>query len=178
MKLETGDIILVRVTKFSTWYRWLFAQLIKLFDRSYYHHAVACINGTIHEADKIVTIREASHYDGCRVLILKLRTPLNYREKMNYELIAKNLLGRKYDYWGAIICQLIYRTIGIWIGPTGHASERRPFCSEHVLTFPYLVRGYCPDKYRWSPGDIARKAWPYYELKYEGIFDSTTIEKN
>jgi hypothetical protein len=178
MKLETGDIILVRFNKFSTWYRWLFAQLIKLFDRSYYHHAVACINGEIHEADTVVRVRELSHYDGCKVLVLKLKTPLTYREKISYELIARNMIGRKYDYTSAIFFQLIYRITGAWIGPTGKASERRPFCSEHVLTFPYLVRGYCPDKYKWSPGDIARKGWAYYDLKYEGIFDSKTIVKN
>lgn len=168
MKLSTGDIMLVKVNKFSKWYRALFAKGIQLFDRSFYHHAVLFCGGVFHEADTKVVSRPLSHYSGDHVLILELIKPLSESERNQYVQECIKLLDRKYDYVGAIFFQLLYRLTGLWFGRTGKLSEKRPFCSEHTLTPINKIRGYFADKYKISPGDIRRLGGAYYHVKFEG----------
>lgn len=170
-RLQTGDIALVQVNNFSTWYRALLGKLIQWFDRTYYHHAVLYCDGVFHEADTRVVERPLSHYNGDRLYILELIDPLTDSESSYYVAIADHQLDKKYDYWGTLFFQLIYRLTGIWIGKKGKGAERKPFCSEHVLTPIYHVRGYFQDKYKWSPGDVCRKGAAYYRVKWEGIFN-------
>lgn len=170
MKFNTGDIALVQVREFSTWYRALLGKAIQLID-GFYHHAVAYVDGVFHEADTKVVERPLSYYNGDRLLILELIQPLTEAEKSLYIAIAYNQLGKKYDFWGTLFFQLIYRITGIWFGPKGKAAEKKPYCSEHALTPIYYVRGYFQDKYKWSPGDIMRKGSFYYRVKWEGIFN-------
>jgi hypothetical protein len=169
-RLNTGDIALVQVREFSTWYRALLGRLIQWID-CYYHHAILYVDGVFHEADSKVVERPLSHYNGDRLLILELIDPLTEGERRYYECIADDQLDKKYDYWGTLFFQLIYRITAIWFGRKGKAAEERPFCSEHTLTPIHHVRGYFQDKYKWSPGDIMRKGSFYYRIKWEGIFN-------
>lgn len=173
MRLQTGDIVLVRVHKFSRWYRFLFAKLIQFFDRTYYHHAAAFIDGVFLEADNRVMVRSLEHYDGNNVLLLELIDPLTSEEKLVYREKAKQQMSKKYDYWGAMFSQLIYRLIGLWLGKKGKRSESKPYCSELVLILINEVRGYFQDKHKWSPGDIMRKGGMYYKVKWEGVWDAS-----
>lgn len=173
MRLQTGDIALVKVRKFTAWYRFLFAKLIQFFDRTYYHHSIAFIDGIFLEADTKVVTRSLEHYNGDTLLVLELLDPLTVEEKLLYREKAKKHLGKKYDYWGAMFVQLIYRLIGLWLGGKGKRSERKPYCSELVLMLINEVRGYFQDKHRWSPGDIMRKGGMYYRVKWEGVWDAS-----
>ena len=173
MRLQTGDIALVRVSKFTKWYRFLFAKLIQFFDRSYYHHAIAFIDGVFLEADSRVVPRPLEYYNGDTLLVLELLDPLMPDEKIRYREKAKKQLSKGYDYWGAMFSQLIYRLFGLWLGGSGKRSERKPYCSELVLILINDVRGYFQDKHKWSPGDIMRKGGMYYRVKWEGVWDAS-----
>jgi hypothetical protein len=164
--------MLVKVSHFSKWYRALFARGIQFFDKSFYHHAVLWCNVSFHEADTKVIARELDHYDGDNVVVLELINGLSVNEKMLYIQFCQEQLGKKYDYFGALFYQLLYRTTGVWIGHKGSVAERREFCSEHCLTPINKVRGYFADKYKWSPGDIFRKGGMYYKVKWEGVFQA------
>ena len=172
MKLNTGDIALVQVHMFSTWYRFLLGKAIQWID-NFYHHSILYVDGKFHEADTKVTERELSYYNGDRLLILELIKPMTESEQSLYTAIAYAQLDKKYDYWGTLFFQLLYKITGLWFGPKGKHAERKPYCSEHVLTPIHHVRGYFQDKYKWSPGDIMKKGGLYYRVKWEGIFDST-----
>jgi hypothetical protein len=45
---------------------------------------------------------------------------------------ANDKLGTRYDISSLVIHQVIYRTLGIWIGRTMEQAEKKMVCSEYV----------------------------------------------
>jgi hypothetical protein len=169
MNLENGDIILIKVNRFSRWYRWLLAKLIQFFDRNYYHHCAIYFNGLIHEADADgVVISSLERYSGDEILILRAVKPLTRQESVLLMRMAEMCLGSKYDYWGTLFFQLIYRLTGVWLGKTHNRANKKLFCSEHCILPYFQVRGYFPNHWKVSPGDL-RRAGGYFYVEYEGI---------
>lgn len=169
MTFENGDIILVKVNHFSTWYKWLLAKLIQLFDRAYYHHCVLYIDGGIHEADSNgIVKRELSHLKYDEVCVLRLINPITAEERYSYLETARGLVGKKYDYWSTLFFQLIFRTVGLWFGRRSTAQNRL-FCSEHCVLPIHKVRGYFVKPWLISPGDL-RRSTGYHYVVFEGTY--------
>src|SRR6187402_2761560 len=117
MTFQNGDILLVKVNHFSTWYKWLLAKLIQFFDKTYYHHCAIYIDGQIHEADAHgVVVRDYSHFKYDELCVLRLVKPIESSEIFRYRATANDLVGKKYDYWSTLFFQLIYRTTRFWLG--------------------------------------------------------------
>lgn len=169
LEFQVGDVVLVKVNQFRKWYRWLLAKLIQLFDRTHYHHCIIYVNNNqFHSAEaEGVVVQELNHYKNDEVLVLRPLLPLSSVEKFRYLEYANSLLGRKYDYWGTLFFQLIYRLTAIWIGPRKLKASRKLFCSEHCLMPIHKVRGYFHNVWNRSPGDICRSSG-YYYVVHEG----------
>jgi hypothetical protein len=170
MTLQTGDILLVKVGKFRTWYRWLLAKLIQLIDRNYYHHCAIYVDGLIHEADSVGVIERTIHwYQHDTVCVLRPIEPLTPPETFKYLQAAREQLGKPYDYWGTLLFQLIYRLTfkWLWLGKTHASAGKKLYCSEHCLMPIHKVRGYFNAPWKVSPGDIKRSSG-YYKVVWEG----------
>ncbi|SDK35444.1 hypothetical protein SAMN05421823_102537 [Catalinimonas alkaloidigena] len=63
--------------------------------------------------------------------------------------------GKKYDYWGTFVAQLLFRIGGWWIGPVETRATRLLACAEAVATIYQL-----PNPWQWAPCDF---------LAYESI---------
>jgi hypothetical protein len=174
MILETGDIILVKVNKFSTWYRWLLAKLIQFFEGVYYHHACAIVGGLIYEADTRVVRRSPVHLNGQHVVVLRLKKPLSDRERNMYKFLANQCLDREYDYWGVLLHQLIYILTfrRIWIGKTHSSANSKPYCTEFSVHMIHRLRGYFPTPWKTGPTVLLQLAPLYYEVVFEGTFEA------
>lgn len=169
-KFQDGDIVLVHVNKFSTWYRWLFAKLICFIDGVYYHHAQIYFKGYLYEADTKVRQILDSHNEGDEVMVLRLNEPLNFKEGLSLTIQINNSLNKDYDYWGALFHQLVYILFfrRIWIGRTGNEADRKLYCSEFVTSLMYHIRGYFPEHYKISPSRLEQLAPFYYTVVFEG----------
>jgi hypothetical protein len=165
-----GDLVLVRVKKFSTWYRWLFAQLIRLVDGCHYHHAQRVFSGCLIEADTKLRISPIDKNAGDQILVLRLKSTLSYKELIEANVLIDKWKGEDYDYWGAMFFQLLYILSGrrIWLGSTGSKADRKFYCTEFCASLDYHLRGYFPDHYKISPSILHQKASLYYEVVYEG----------
>lgn len=168
MTIKNGDIILVKVNEFTTWYRWLLAKLIQLFDRNYYHHCMIYIDGKIHEADaKGVVVNDFSKYANDEILVFRPIHPLSEAELMALIYFAEQQLGKPYDYWGTMFFQLIYRLTGLWLGKSYGHAQAKLYCSEHCV-LPYnAIRGYFHAPWKVSPGDLRRSSG-YFFVAFEG----------
>lgn len=171
MTFETGDIILVKVNRFSTWYRKLLGKLIQFFDGVYYHHAGAIAYGMLYEADtRVITSNPYQRLKGDNILVLRLRQALDASEKEKYKNILKEAENRKYDYWGVLFHQLIYVLTfrRIWIGKKGTSAKRRPYCTELAVEAIHQLRGYFPQPWKLGPSGLLKLAPLYYDVVYEG----------
>src|SRR6185369_938209 len=95
---QDGDILLLRVNNFRTWYRRLFAALICFFDGVYYHHAQIQCSGFLFEADTTVKSKPIDFNKGDEVMVLRPIIPLTEIEKKKMEFLLDRELGREYDY--------------------------------------------------------------------------------
>lgn len=70
-----------------------------------------------------------------------------------------------------IFSQLFYNLTfrKIWLGKTGHNTDRTFYCTEFVTSLMWHLRGYFPDHAKISPYILHQKASLYYEVVYEGI---------
>ena len=172
MTLQDGDIILVKVNSFSTWYRQAFAKLIQFFDGVYYHHAQIVFGGYLWEANERVESHHFAKNAGDEVLILRLKQPLTEIERalVRNEIMKSN--GKQYDYWGAMLHQLIYILLfrRVWIGRRGRRADHKPYCTELVTSIMHQVRGYFPEHYKVGPSKLITQAPLYYEVIYEGVW--------
>lgn len=171
MNLQNGDIVLVKVNHFSTWYRWLFAKLICFFDGVYYHHAQIFYEGFLWEANTEVIAKQTFENNGDELLILRLKTPLTTAEEREFHRLLNIMSGKKYDYWGAMLHQLIFILTfrRIWIGRNGTRADKKPYCTELVTSIMHQLRGYFPEHYKIGPSKLIQQAPLYYEVVKEGV---------
>lgn len=165
-KYQDGDILLLHVNKFSTWYRKLFATLICFCDGVYYHHAQIYFNGLIYEADTEVRSKTILFNKGDEVMVIRPTIPLTIDEINHLGYLLKLEYGRKYDYMGALLHQLIYILTfrRIWIGKTGKSADRKPYCTELVAGIYRELRGYFPKPYLTSPFVLQQQAPNYFKV--------------
>ena len=165
--MRNGDIILIKVNKFTTWYRFLLGKLIQLFDRTYYHHCAIYIDGKLHEADGhgVVEI-DLSKYDNDNYAVIRPILELSKQEEEELKFILNAQLGKPYDYWGTLFYQLIYRLTKLWFGPKNERARAKLFCSEHCILPYHKLRGYFRKSYLISPGDILRSSG-YFKIVLE-----------
>lgn len=166
VEYQDGDILLLHVNHFSTWYRKLFAKMICFFDGVYYHHAQIYYNGLIYEADTTVKAKTTKFNEGDEVMILRPITPLTENEKRQLESLLDAELGRKYDYWGAIFHQFVYIITfrKIWIGKVGNSANKKPYCTELVAGIYRMLRGYFPQPYLTSPYVLQKQVPNYFKV--------------
>lgn len=100
-ELQDGDVILVHANSFSTWYRWLFSHLIRLFDGCYYNHAQIYFDGKVYEADLKVREIDFEHNTGDNVMVLRPNKELSAEEKKNIIAFLQKEMGKPYFvYYG------------------------------------------------------------------------------
>lgn len=171
MKFEDGDIILEKVTNFRAWYRWILAKGIQLADGVYYHHALTVSGGMVYEANEKVEVSEPLvRLRNSEILVLRLKKPFTDNEKYHFSVKLFKSLGRKYDYTGTLLFQLLYILTfkRIWLGRTGKKAERRYYCTELVADAINKVRGYFPTPWKVSPSEIIKLGPLYYDVVFEG----------
>lgn len=172
--MQDCDIILFKVNHWNglPWYRKVLAKAIQLIDRNYYHHAGVFIEGKIHEAEaKGVVESDLDKHIDHQVCILKPIKSLTEAERRRMTFVYKQLIGKKYDYMGTLLFQLIYRLTQqrLWIGTTHNSATRKLYCSEHVVLGYSKVLGFFPQPWKVSPGDIRRSSG-YFYVHFEGSF--------
>lgn len=173
MTFETGDIILVKVNHFSTWYRRLLAKLIQFFDGVYYHHAGTIADGMLYEAETKVTRSDPrKRLAGDHVMVLRLRQPLTGVEQAVYTYLADESVGRPYDYTGTMLHQLIYIFTfrRLWIGKSGKSARKKPYCTELAVEMIHQIRGYFPQPWKLGPSGLLKLAPLYYDVVFEGVY--------
>lgn len=170
MKFEDGDIVLVKVNEFTSWYRWLFAQLIRFIDGVYYHHAQIFVGGYLWEANDKVVPQMVDYNRGDEVIVLRLIRELTPEESEQLHRFTEIQKGRSYDYWGAMLHQLIYILLfrRVWLGRKSRRADERPYCTEFVSSLMNQVRGYFPDHYKIGPSGLLKRAPLYYYVVFEG----------
>lgn len=173
MTFETGDIILIKVNNFTTWYRWLLAKLIQFFDGVYYHHAGTIADGLLYEADtRVIRRLPGSRLAGDEIIVFRLRKPLTDAERYLYEHLAQQSLGKRYDYWGALFHQLVYILTfrRIWIGKSRRSHFKHPYCTELSVYMINQIRGYFPQPWKTGPSALLQQAPLYYDVVFEGYY--------
>lgn len=173
MTFETGDIILIKVNNFTTWYRWLLAKLIQFFDGVYYHHAGTIADGLLYEADTRVIRRDpASRLAGDEIIVFRLKQPLADSERYLYEHLAQQSMGKRYDYSGVFLHQLVYVLTfrRIWIGKTRRSHFKYPYCTELSVHMINQIRGYFAQPWKIGPNTLIQQATMYYDVVFEGYF--------
>lgn len=170
MRLETGDIVLVKVNQYRTWYRRLLGKLIQFVDGVYYHHAGAIVNDKFYEADSKVVASELDHLVGDEIIVFRLKKPLTLPEQAMYEYLADQAIGRTYDYWGALLHQLLYILClrRIWIGRTGRPAQGHTYCTELAVLMIHEIRGYFSEPWKTSPSKLLQQAPYYYDVVFQG----------
>jgi hypothetical protein len=165
-----GDIILVKVNHFTTWYRKLFAKLIQFFDGVYYHHAQIYFKGFLYEANNKVVSQILSYNKGSEIMVLRLNEPLIDEEQLVMQHYLEESLGKNYDYWGAMLHQLIHILLfrRVWIGKKANLADSKPYCTEFVTRAMNKLRGYFPEYYKTSPSKLKTDAALYYKVVFEG----------
>lgn len=173
MTFQTGDIILIKVNTFTSWYRWLLAKLIQFFDGVYYHHAGTIADGLIYEADtRVIRRHPASRLAGDEIIVFRLKKPLEPVERELYEHLAAQTIGKRYDYWGALLHQLVYILTfrRIWIGKTRGAALKYPYCTELAVHMINRIRGYFAQPWKTGPSGLLQQAPLYYDVVFEGEY--------
>lgn len=172
MILQDGDIILEKVNDFGAWYRWVLAKGIQVADGVYYHHALTYSDGLLYEANTEVEVSNVERLKGSEVLILRLKTPFSEEEKSKYNLELYKSIGKKYDYTGTLLFQLLYILTfrRIWLGRTGKKARRRYYCTELVADAINKVRGYFPQPWKVGPSTILKLGPLYYDVVFEGEY--------
>jgi hypothetical protein len=135
--LRSGDVVLFR-NEFvwrhpKTW----ISAAVRFFTKCYYNHCGIIIFDwnmpMINEATgKGVIARPLKEYlerNKTKIIILRF-SPMPPERAIAMRANAK--LGTKYDVGSLVIHQLIYRTLGIWIGRTEEQAEKKMVCSEYV----------------------------------------------
>ena len=165
-KYQDGDILLLRVNNFRTWYRRLFAALICFFDGVYYHHAQIYFGCFVYEADTEVTSKTILFNKGDEIMVFRPIIPLTQDEVNHLGYLLKLEYGRKYDYVGAIFHQLIYILTlrKIWIGKRGNSASKKPYCTELIAGIYKELRGYFPQPYLTSPSVLQKQAPNYFKV--------------
>src|SRR5690348_15378629 len=170
---QDGDIVLEKVNSFGYWYRWVLAKAIQFFDGVYYHHALTVLNDRFYEAgEKVISSNIYSRLKGSEILVLRLKEPLNDKEKVQFKQSIVEAIGRKYDYTGTLFFQLLYILSfrRIWLGRKGRKAERRYYCTEFVADVINETRGYFPEPWKLGPSAIIKLAPLYYNVVYEGKY--------
>lgn len=172
MILQDGDIILEKVNDFGAWYRWVLAKGIQLVDGVYYHHALTYSGGLLYEANETVEIGAKDRLVGSEVLILRLKTPFSVEEEIKFNKELFKSWGKKYDYTGTLLFQLLYILTfrRIWLGRTGKKARRRYYCTELVADAINKVRGYFPQPWKVGPSTILKLGPLYYDVVFEGEY--------
>src|SRR5690606_19273196 len=104
------------------------------------------------------------------ILVLRLKKPFTDNEKYHFSVKLFKSLGKKYDYTGTLLFQLLYILTfkRIWLGRTGKKAERRYYCTELVADAINKVRGYFPTPWKVSPSEIIKLGPLYYDVVFEG----------
>jgi len=167
---KDGDIVMVHVIKFSTWYRWLLAQLIKVICGVWYHHDQTYYNGKLYEADILTRAINIEHNEDNYIMVLRLINPLDSAESSKLGVEIHKLLDHKYDYLGVLFSQPIYQLSGrrLWLGKKGRASDRRLYSTEFSATLMNRVRGYFANHWLIGPHEMVTQGSLYYKVIYEG----------
>lgn len=172
MQFQDGDIILEKVNDFGSWYRWILAKGIQFMDGVYYHHALTFYYEYLYEAQERVVAKNAygDRLKGSEILVLRLKTPLNERERLEFQKELFLALNKKYDYTGTLLFQFLYILFfrRVWFGRTNKKSRRRYYCTELVADVINGVRGYFPTPWKTSPSEIMKIAPLYYDVVFEG----------
>lgn len=173
MILQDGDIILEKVNDFGAWYRWVLAKGIQIADGVYYHHALTYSAGHLYEANEKVEVSGKERLKGSEVLILRLKKPLSIEEQLKFNSELFRSVGKKYDYTGTLLFQLLYILTfrRIWLGRTGKKARRRYYCTELVADAINKVRGYFPQPWKVGPSTIIKLGPLYYDVVFEGKFE-------
>lgn len=130
--------------------------------------------GLFYEADTRVIRRSLQHLNGQHIIVFRLRKPLSDRERNIYKSLANQCLGRKYDYWGVFLHQLIHILTlrRLWLGKTHSSAFRRPYCTEFSIHMIHRIRGYFATPWKTGPRELLRLAPLYYEVAYEGVYEA------
>lgn len=180
MNFQTADIVMIKVNDFTAWYRRVLAKLIQFFDGVYYHHGGHVSNGRLYEADiRVIQSDPDERLAGDNIIVLRLRKPLTETERYLYEQISREAVGRKYDFWGTLFHQLVYILTfrRIWIGKTGHAAQKKPYCTELAVEAIHEIRGYFPQPWKLGPSGLLKTAALYYDVVFEGTYHPTEERK-
>lgn len=168
-ELQDGDVILVHANSFSTWYRWLFSHLIRLFDGCYYNHAQIYFDGKVYEADLKVREIDFEHNTGDNVMVLRPNKELSAEEKKNIIAFLQKEMGKPYGFGSVIFFQTLYILTfrRIWLGKKS-ATDDHPYCTSLVTRCYNRVRGYFPEYYLTSPSVMKGEAPLYFYTTFEG----------
>jgi hypothetical protein len=135
--LMSGDIILFRNN--FIWHEPItyLSALVRFFTKCKYNHCGLVVHnwGTpfISEAvnDGVITRPAAEHILRSKTRIVVLR-PKSIVHMPTFCKRANSAVGKKYDFKALLFFQLIFRTTGKWIGPTGAKAAEQMVCSEFV----------------------------------------------
>lgn len=176
--LKEGDVILVHKLppyKLEN----LPAPIIRYVTKCYYNHVAivgSCLGQlyifeavsrgfipTMRLSDYINTIHKSNEI--CVRRYEKLNTPGNKTIKDVYNNIDE-LVGRKYDFRGMMLYELIYNISKEWLGSTGEKAKNRVFCSE-VIGYGY--NWIFEDSYKLTPAQVYLNE--EFTTLYESRFD-------
>jgi len=173
IQLEDGDIILVKVNKFKTWYKYLLAKAIQFFDGVYYHHAQMYFEGAIWEANETVQRNSTLVNRGDDVIVFRLKKRLRLEEHERLKEFLEKSKGRNYDYLGTMFFQVLYILTfrRIWLGPSGRHARKHYYCTELVTRPMRDIRGYFPQSHKIGPSTLLDLLPLHYNAVYEGVWD-------
>jgi hypothetical protein len=174
IKLEVGDVILEH-TNFNPKEDVvsILSALIRFFTRNYWNHAKYVVesNGKIMIQEALAKgIVERTPIEALKerdILVMKPVTPLTESEKRYYSLLAEELKGVKYDYFGTMFFQLIKQLTGLWLGSRDIRLDTPKYCSEAPMTLHRKVRHVIKKCWGYSPADIRNEN--YFKPVWAGI---------
>lgn len=171
--LEDGDIIFVRPNTASTWYLWLFQRLIRFIDNCYYNHTQVYIQGYLYQANKKIERVSPLLNIGEQIQVWRLITPLSKEESNVILEIAKNDIGKSYDYMSALFYQLLYILTNrrIWLGRKGIKAENTYYCTEYVSHLYFKLFGFFPQHYKLAPNQLQKQMPFYFKVVFEGVLN-------
>jgi len=161
--LKVGDIILTH-TKFNPKEDKvsILSALIRFFTNNYWNHAKYVVMNSnklmIQEAlsSGIVERDLKKGLLNCDILVMRPVQELTLKEQKQYSILASQLKGVRYDYFGTLFFQLIKQLFGIWLGSRDVNLKTPKYCSEAPITLHHLVRGIIKKPWGYSPADIRK----------------------
>lgn len=81
-------------------------------------------------------------------IVIGRKMELSNRKRRKLASLALSQLGKKYDFKGTVIDQLILQLRGKWYGHTGSNAEDKMYCSEYFAWLYNKVLGMYPDWYK------------------------------